>query len=376
MEPGEAHASAHAESTPEVAPRGAVLNQPDLGILGQINWSSLQPLLQSLYEWCQDMRSVLSSGAVTGVEPAAPGPLAVGGACGPPPRALPSAPYQPPTAAGSSAAADSPSSSLSTEGTSAAGTGGQAAFSTVPAYSAAPSGRSGGDPSSGAQEGAAAPPPTAGPGEEHTYMLASGDAMLCEPSKVARHVSQEVKEKIWKGEFVDMFGLINKRLHWNREASDERSLPNWILGFTVYSAVLLEKFFELGPQLSCYQHTIVLAHENYGPGAWLEYDTEFRWLKASDPDVRWDQKEVNCWLRCFTGTRGLENETLRGCGVRRKKNGVCWAYNDDRCARGAANCIFRHACSFCGLSSHPQYRCYQKASEQDSPEALYEALFI
>ncbi|KAJ1145273.1 hypothetical protein NDU88_011564 [Pleurodeles waltl] len=340
--PGEAPASSSAGGRPGTAAQGAVLNQPDSGAPDEINCSSLQPVLQALYEWCQDMRSVLSSGAAAGSGPA------------------------PATPAVSNAPPGSPGSSTFIASTSVEGAGGQPAFSALPAHLAAPCGRADGGLGPGVQEGAASPSAAGGLGEEQAYADESGDAMLCRPWNVARHVSQEVKERIWKGEFVDMFDMRNKRSRRDREESDEKSLTNWILGFTVYSTVLLEKFIELGPQLSCYQHTIVLAHENYSPGAWLEYDTEFRWLKASNPEVRWDQKEVNCWLRCFSGPRVPENETFPGCGERWKSNGVCWAYNENRCTRGAANCKFRHACSFCGLPFHPEYRCYQKAFDQDS----------
>ncbi|KAJ1197239.1 hypothetical protein NDU88_001101 [Pleurodeles waltl] len=138
------------------------------------------------------------------------------------------------------------------------------------------------------------------------------DSLLSIPGKLAAHVSAEVKEKIWKGEFVDIFSLIRAKrrevevkeketkssFYGERKPKVEESITNWLLGFNVFMSVLLEKKPELGTSLIYYANKIMKAQHTYGGTAWLEYDRDFRWAKVEDPSIGWDQTEVNVWLEC------------------------------------------------------------------------------
>ncbi|KAJ1085708.1 hypothetical protein NDU88_005834 [Pleurodeles waltl] len=112
------------------------------------------------------------------------------------------------------------------------------------------------------------------------------DTLLSRPGKLAAHVGSEVKEKIWEGEFVDIFTLIRAKRR-EVETTDkevkassssgkknkvEESITNWLFGFNVFMSVMLEKKPELGISMICYANEILRAHHMYGGSSWLEYD--------------------------------------------------------------------------------------------------------
>ncbi|KAJ1156491.1 hypothetical protein NDU88_009210 [Pleurodeles waltl] len=202
------------------------------------------------------------------------------------------------------------------------------------------------------------------------------DLLLSRPGKLAAHVSAEVKEKIWKGEFVDIFSLIRAKrrevevkeketkssFYGERKPKVEESITNWLFGFNVFMSVLLEKKPELGRSLIYYANKIMKAQHTYGGTAWLEYYRDFRWAKVEDPSIGWDQTEVNVWLECVnnkgSGTL-LFRPQLSG-----EKKGSCWAFNRKMCTRPTGTCKFRHNCSFCGHPSHPESKCIKKSKER------------
>ncbi|KAJ1142700.1 hypothetical protein NDU88_009013 [Pleurodeles waltl] len=125
--------------------------------------------------------------------------------------------------------------------------------------------------------------------DDHTKERTT-DALLSRPGKLAAHFSTEVKEKIWKGEFVDIFSLIRAKRrevetkekeptsssYAERKPKIEESITNWLFGFNVFMSILLEKKTELGTSLIYYANKIVKAQHTYGGSAWLEYDRDFR----------------------------------------------------------------------------------------------------
>ncbi|KAJ1191867.1 hypothetical protein NDU88_001181 [Pleurodeles waltl] len=202
------------------------------------------------------------------------------------------------------------------------------------------------------------------------------DSLLSRPGKLAAHVSAEVKEKIWKGEFVDIFSLIRAKRrevevkeketksssNLERKPKVEENITNWLFGFNVFMSVLLEKKPELGTSLIYYANKILKAQHTYGGLAWLEYDRDFRWAKVEDPSIGWDQTEVNVWLECVNNkVKGRQPNRPQLSG---EKKGSCWAFNRKMCRRPAGTCKFRHNCSFCRHPSHPESKCIKKSKER------------
>ncbi|KAJ1186552.1 hypothetical protein NDU88_003333 [Pleurodeles waltl] len=79
--------------------------------------------------------------------------------------------------------------------------------------------------------------------------------------KLVSHVPTDVKDRIWKGEFLDIFLLIRaKRREVDQKDKEgkgsslndkkpkmEESITNWLLGFNVYMNAMIEKKSELAP---------------------------------------------------------------------------------------------------------------------------------
>ncbi|KAJ1115264.1 hypothetical protein NDU88_003490 [Pleurodeles waltl] len=202
------------------------------------------------------------------------------------------------------------------------------------------------------------------------------DSLLSRPGKLAAHVSAETREKIWKGDFVDIFSLIRAKRreiegkekehksssYSERKPRIEENITNWLLGFNVFMSILLEKKTELGTSLIYYANKILKAQHTYGGSAWLEYDRDFRWAKVEDPSIGWDQTEVNVWLECVNNKvpgRQPFRPQLSG-----EKKGSCWAFNRRSCSHPAGTCKFKHNCSFCGHPSHPESKCIKKSKER------------
>ncbi|KAJ1218448.1 hypothetical protein NDU88_006028 [Pleurodeles waltl] len=150
------------------------------------------------------------------------------------------------------------------------------------------------------------------PVKDNSAKEGTTDALLSRPGKLAAHVSAEVKERIWKGEFVDIFSLIRtKRTEVDNKEKEvkttssgdkkpkvEENIMNWLFGFDVFMSVMLKKKPDLGISMIYYANKILKAQHTYGGSAWLEYDRDFRWAKVEDPSIGWDQTEVNVWLEC------------------------------------------------------------------------------
>ncbi|XP_078521691.1 uncharacterized protein LOC144790936 [Lissotriton helveticus] len=203
--------------------------------------------------------------------------------------------------------------------------------------------------------------------------------VLSQPGMLATHVPIEMKEKIWKVEYVDIFALIRPKRRdveykekegkegsfRDRTSGVEESITNWLFGFHVFTTVMLEKKPELAISLVVYTNKILKAHATHGGTAWLDYDRDFRWAKVENPNIGWDQVEINVWLENVNSREHHTKQSFQTSqGGPGEKKGTCWAFNKKVCTWPTGQCRFRHACSFCGHSSHPEFKCNKKSKER------------
>lgn len=281
--------------------------------------------------------------------------------------AAPPATQEPPTATtgtsqsqGVTAVRDVPTSESSLQGALAAGTRSLSA--------------SGGEvPGSAAAQVWAQPPVGPRPLNSSPILSDTASSTLAPLSAITWHVPREMREKIQKGEFCNVFDLINARVvpgkgkmekegeHMHKKEWVEWSLRNWVTGFSIYSAILTEKFPALAPQLFGYISLIHSAASDFQGIAWLKYDIKFRQMKAIRPEVAWDQWEINLWLSEFNmwSSSIKYPHSFRADRGGGDKKMACWQYNKKECLRGAA-CKFKHLCSFCGTQGHPETKCFKK----------------
>ncbi|KAJ1145735.1 hypothetical protein NDU88_012019 [Pleurodeles waltl] len=96
------------------------------------------------------------------------------------------------------------------------------------------------------------------------------DTLLSRPSKLTAHVAADVKEKILKGDFVDIFSLIRAKRREvelkdkegkassssDKKPRVEENITNWLFGFNVYMSVMLEKKPDLANSMTFYANKI------------------------------------------------------------------------------------------------------------------------
>lgn len=102
-------------------------------------------------------------------------------------------------------------------------------------------------------------------------------------------LSMTMKERIWKGKFVDILSLLpsskeflpradkkpDERGEDDRHRPIPRSLNNWLQAYCIFSSVFGEKHLDKCSGL--FQHFDMLeAYRNIGGLGWFQYDESFR----------------------------------------------------------------------------------------------------
>ncbi|OCT55233.1 hypothetical protein XELAEV_18003660mg, partial [Xenopus laevis] len=121
-----------------------------------------------------------------------------------------------------------------------------------------------------------------------------GHAYICFEGPMGAHLKPEVREKIWKREYVDIFTLLplerfnidrfeKGKEHRKEEDEDRRrfrliprTFGNWLQAFSILASIVGEKHPEQCSALFCYLDNIWEANRVYGGLAWLRYDEQFR----------------------------------------------------------------------------------------------------
>ncbi|KAJ1136225.1 hypothetical protein NDU88_002642 [Pleurodeles waltl] len=119
-------------------------------------------------------------------------------------------------------------------------------------------------------------------GTGHPSPLVDLGDINSEHEQLGQHVAMEMKEKIWKVAYIDIFELLvdksdkdevkrrkecaHSRVcgHWLKRKKVEESLSNWVKAFSIYQAILAERFSDLGAHLAYYKNRIVGGNDEYG----------------------------------------------------------------------------------------------------------------
>ncbi|KAM9316824.1 uncharacterized protein PAF06_007914 [Gastrophryne carolinensis] len=130
-----------------------------------------------------------------------------------------------------------------------------------------------------------------------------GHSYICYEGPLGAHLKAEVKEKIWKREYIDIFTLLPlERFNVDRwkeggegrkeEEEDRRRLRmilrtfgNWLQAFAIMGSVIGEKSPGECSALFCYLDAVWEAHRVYGGTAWLKYDEQFRQRMSVRPEL-------------------------------------------------------------------------------------------
>ncbi|OCT76197.1 hypothetical protein XELAEV_18031392mg [Xenopus laevis] len=180
------------------------------------------------------------------------------------------------------------------------------------------------------------------------------------------HLSSLVKEKIIRGEYVDLLSLLpsaKEFLQTEKKGDSEedrrrpvaRTFTNWLQVFCIYCNILTEKYPGLAPKLLRHLDIVLEAYRSYGGVAWYIYDNRFR----KKMTLSWGQKDVDLWmgmlmprpLSNFSNQKSQVN--AQGQSNAQNKYNTCWAYNESHYVG------LKHECAQCG-GAHPAFRFVKK----------------
>ncbi|XP_053112579.1 formin-F-like isoform X2 [Hemicordylus capensis] len=198
------------------------------------------------------------------------------------------------------------------------------------------------------------------------------------------HLLPSTKEKILKGEYVDIFSLLFREPEVKHKEGEsckeheatkrkpvEKTWNNWLSGFTIYMGVIVQAQPARGPALLKYMDIIHRAVSDFSGSSWVRYDESFRMRAALDPTLPWDAPLQELWLVTMSPARPIEGDRSDSGHLLSKPSGVppaggtgqqwvqphlvCWEFNTNgRCSRSP--CRFKHACGVCG-ARHPSSSC-------------------
>ena len=201
--------------------------------------------------------------------------------------------------------------------------------------------------------------------------------------ELAINVSHSIKEKVIKGEYVDLSLLLNnsvnpaigkQKLVWEQgelmlqATTQQQKISNielwtdaFILFMHIYCSVHKSRFQELLK----YMHSVRLGAKRSQPLGWKYYDEQYRLKKALDPTSSWSVMDTELWI-LYMQSRPLQMESVAqfkgpgfgSSGLYTQISGQilkCYNYNySGVCTR--VPCQYQHSCLRCH-ALHPVIIC-------------------
>lgn len=193
----------------------------------------------------------------------------------------------------------------------------------------------------------------------HTYHTAQGerdrngvpeacmkDVMPSEISPLGYHLSSSMKEKIWRGDVVDILSLLpcqkdfafksDRRGEEEQEEYRRRTVPrsfhNWLQAYCIYAGVAAEKRPELCGGLFQNLDHILEAYTNFGGLGWYFYDESFCQKLAIHPSLQWGMKDVGLWRNLILPQKQVAPRISAVTPAQAAcRKGCCFAFNENQC---------------------------------------------
>jgi len=208
------------------------------------------------------------------------------------------------------------------------------------------------------------------------------DQFRCGGDALALHVPQQIKEKIWRNEYVDL-GLLLKGnielddictggliqlneagvLETKPKSSNQSvaTINEWTDAFIIFCSIYWLKYPNSAQDMLKYISIIREAGGRFSVAGWRAYDQQFR-LRQSNTFTRqsWGSINSELWVRLMTPQPAyLTNHVPSSKPTYDKLHPAmeltCNDFNRSFCSR--ALCKFKHACSICRSMLHSKARC-------------------
>ena len=220
---------------------------------------------------------------------------------------------------------------------------------------------------------------------------------------ISAHIPLKIKEKIWAGEYIDLYVLLKsvRELTTDSQLSGDLSIKGgqltvtqpkiaaisnihvWTSAFMIFMGVMLEKWPNKGQEYLKYMFNVRLAASRGSGTGWAVYDEQYRLRKARYPHTPWGDIDMELWLLHFSNpakyahfdntnvSQKLESKNepfladfKRGKTPQSQKGNTqrgfrsCWNFNKGKCSYGQ-KCRYAHKCSDCA-GDHPFKFCNNK----------------
>ena len=209
---------------------------------------------------------------------------------------------------------------------------------------------------------------------------------------VSCHIENSLKEKIERGEFVDLEKLLPKTR--NQILKNERKLQiferdgeaflgtggsetrinsvrKWDQAFRVYATIYPKANPTRSAKIWQYIYVIHMAASSYSWENVAYYDVTFRQLMANRPQRSWAKTYNQLWnlAMCDPLGKNVNHFSPNASGnqnttPRDWHDNCCWWWNKGKCKRW--NCKFDHRCSYCGAYSHNFGQCNKKRESTEN----------
>ena len=203
------------------------------------------------------------------------------------------------------------------------------------------------------------------------------------------HIDLTLRQKIERGEFVDLEKLLpkdNSRCITSDESRMElvhsegatyfvpaserdrkiNSVRRWEQAFRVYAAIYCRTNPHRAAEIWQYVYVINLAATSYTWENVASYDFTFRQLMAEYPDRSWALICNQMWNLAMRepvgkgfsfGGKSKDNYSRKAS----QRDDYCWRFNKNRCRFGA-KCCYEHRCFYCDGAGHGVFNCNRKNS--------------
>ncbi|OCT74291.1 hypothetical protein XELAEV_18033252mg [Xenopus laevis] len=177
------------------------------------------------------------------------------------------------------------------------------------------------------------------------------DAFSCEVTPIGLHLSSSVREKIVRGDNIDLLSLLpsSKEFYKNEKRGDNEedgrrpvagTFSNWLQAFCIYANILMEKHPEIAPGL--FKHVDMIL---------------FRQKMAINKMLKWGVKDIDLWMGMLL-PKPQPPQFVNKTQTSQQRYNCYWAFNESIC-KLQTSCRFKHECAVCN-GSHPAFRCLKR----------------
>ena len=209
---------------------------------------------------------------------------------------------------------------------------------------------------------------------------------------VTCHLDEALKQKIRKGEYVELEKLLprqnmcgygeelNRMSLFHKEGetyfapSQDKKLKIWNVGmwdkaFRVYLAIYSAEYPHRTTELMQYIQNIHHAAGKYKWDNVAYYDYVFRHLMEQYPHRSWAKTYTQGWTYAMCDP--LTHASHRGSGEssgnrKERKLNACWKFNRGVVCDYGQKCKYPHRCTYCGSTTHGAHACFKKQRKSEA----------